>query len=190
VTGIVPSSQGRILFDGRDITALPSHHRVRVGIAQCAEGRKLFAGLTVRENLDLGAFGAPAQVRRDRRERIVDRLPALKDRLDQVATTMSGGQQQLVAIGRALMSDPKLVLCDEVTLGLSPKAADDIYDAILAVADLGGALVLVEQNVDRCLALANRAYVLAHGRIVLEAPAGELDRDSLAAAYLGSADSP
>jgi len=187
ISGLIASTGGSIDYRGSTITGLPSHRRLGLGIAHCQEGRKLFPGLTVRENLELGAFGLDRSARRVRMDEVLEQFGALAGRLDQVATTMSGGQQQLLAIARALMSSPSLVLCDEVTLGLSPRVADEIYAALLAVPLLGGSLLLAEQNADRCLAIASRAYVLSHGRIVLEAPSSEISRATLADAYLGSA---
>lgn len=185
LSGSIPVQEGTIEWLGRDITSLPAHRRPRLGIAHCQEGRRLFPGLTVTENLALGAYGVPAAERRNRLERIYTVFPAIADRRTQIATTMSGGQQQMVAIGRALMSDPRLLILDEVTLGLSPKVADEIYASIAGIAAPDTSLLLIEQDTERSLAVADRAIVLAHGEVVYSGPADALTRTQLLAAYLG-----
>lgn len=185
VSGLLPVRSGRVFWEGDDITALPPHLRARRGIAHCQEGRRLFRGLTVAENLEIAAGRTPRDVRDQRRETVLEIFPDLRDRLNQVATTMSGGQQQMVAIGRALMADPKLILCDEVTLGLSPKVADEIYRALREVAASGTSLLLVEQSVERCLSAASHVYVLARGTVVYDGSPRELEPRLLSAAYLG-----
>lgn len=190
ISGILPVSAGTVSWNGVDITRLPAERRPRLGIAHCQEGRRLFPGLTVLENLQLGAYGIPAAERRRRVERIFTLFPVVLERKEQIATTMSGGQQQMVAIGRALMADPQLLVLDEVTLGLSPKMADEIYTAIAAVAGPDTALVLIEQDTERSLRLAHHAVVLAHGSVVYDGPPGQLTHELLVAAYLGGNDSP
>ncbi|OJX64460.1 MAG: hypothetical protein BGO95_08240 [Micrococcales bacterium 73-13] len=186
VSGLLRPRKGSISWGGVDVTRRPTHARAKAGIAHCQEGRKLFAGLTVAENLRLGAFGAHRADIAAREAEVHQIFPILAERAGQIATTMSGGQQQMLAIGRALMSRPRLLLCDEVTLGLSPKVADEIYSALARVADEGTALLLVEQDAERCLAAARRAYVLERGRVRWQGKADELDDATLVAAYLGA----
>jgi branched-chain amino acid transport system ATP-binding protein len=190
VSGLVSAVSGVVMWAGQDITALPAHRRAAQGIAHCQEGRRLFAGLTVQENLLLGAYGVPAKERSERADAIYEYFPVLRDRRRQIGTTMSGGQQQMLAIGRALMSNPRLLMLDEVTLGLSPKVADEIYEAIERIASTGTSLLLVEQDADRCLDVAHRAYVLSHGRVAFEGPPSQLSHEQLVAAYLGGEGPP
>ncbi len=174
-SGLVRPSAGRLSFDGRDIGALPAHERVALGIAHCHEGRKLFGELTVRENLDLGAYTPRARHGlAARRERVFELFPALRERQEQLAGTLSGGQQQMVAIGRALMSSPRLLILDEASLGLAPIVASQILGAVADIRDAGTAVLLVEQNVHRSLAVADRAYVLDHGAVSFEGSPAEL----------------
>lgn len=140
------------------------------------------------ENLTLGAYGVPARERAQRLDRILTTFPVLAERRDQIGTTMSGGQQQMLAIGRALMSDPRLLILDEVTLGLSPKVADEIYAAIAAIAANDTSLLLVEQDTERSLAVADHAVVLAHGEVVYDGLPADLTRERLLSAYLGGVD--
>jgi ABC-type branched-subunit amino acid transport system ATPase component len=188
ISGILRVDSGRIMWRGEDITGTPSFRRARAGIAHCQEGRKLFAGMTVQENLELGAFDLAVAPRRERLEEVFDIFPILRDRAGQIATSMSGGQQQMVAIGRALMARPRLVVCDEVTLGLSPKVADEIYGSLGAIVASGSSLILVEQDAARCLSVAHRALVLARGSVVYSGLASELTEDDLVTAYLDHRD--
>lgn len=188
ISGLVAATSGSIRWNGREITGVPASRRARLGIAHCQEGRKLFRGLTVRENLELGGFGASGRQRAKRLEYVHEVFPVLAERRDQIATTMSGGQQQMVAIGRALMSAPTLLLLDEVTLGLSPKAADEIYSAIERIAATGTSLLLVEQDIARSTSVATRAVVLAQGQVVFDDMPSKLSQEQLIAAYLGNAD--
>jgi branched-chain amino acid transport system ATP-binding protein len=185
ISGLLPLSAGRVLWDGADITHLSAHQRAPLGIAHCQEGRKLFPGLTVAENLDLGAFRASRTEREERRDLVYQLFPVLKDRSRQIATTMSGGQQQMVAIGRALMARPRLLLCDEVTLGLSPKVADAIYVALEQVAATETSMLLVEQDTDRSMSVASHVYVLARGSVAYDGRPSRLDKSTLVSAYLG-----
>jgi ABC-type branched-subunit amino acid transport system ATPase component len=185
ISGLLRAQSGTITWEGADVTRWASHLRARAGIAHCQEGRKLFPGLTVVENLTLGAFGATRAQTAERMSAAFELFPVLRDRAKQVATTMSGGQQQMVAIARALMSAPRLLVCDEVTLGLSPKVADEIYLALERVAESGTSLLLIEQDAERCLSAADRAYVLQRGRVSWTGPAHELGQATLVAAYLG-----
>ncbi|WP_375384919.1 ATP-binding cassette domain-containing protein [uncultured Microbacterium sp.] len=186
ISGLLPASSGRVLWQGEDITSVPAFHRATARIAHCQEGRRLFVGLTVTENLELGGFRVPRAERDDLKAMVFDIFPVLKDRAKQVATTMSGGQQQMVAIGRALMAKPLLLLCDEVTLGLSPKVADEIYLALEQVAKTHTSMLLVEQDTDRSLAVASHAYLLSRGRVVYDGPPRALGKEQLLEAYLGT----
>jgi ABC-type branched-subunit amino acid transport system ATPase component len=187
VSGLLGAESGTIRWQGMDITQLPAHKRAKLGISHCQEGRKLFPGMSVRQNLELGAFGARRLIISQRVEEVFDAFPVLRERQNQIATTMSGGQQQMLAIGRALMAKPQLILFDEVTLGLSPKVADDIYESFGAVTAMGVSLLLVEQDAERCLSIASRAYVLGRGRILHERNASEITDELLVSAYLAGA---
>jgi branched-chain amino acid transport system ATP-binding protein len=186
ISGLVDVTSGSITWNGRDITSTPAHERARWGIAHCQEGRKLFRGLTVRENLELGGFRASKQERAERLSYVYEVFPLLAERQRQVATTMSGGQQQMVAIGRALMLAPTLLLLDEVTLGLSPKAADEIYGAVERISATGTSLLLVEQDIVRSTSVATRAVVLAQGAVVFDDRPSKLTEEQLLQAYLGN----
>ncbi|XPP26816.1 MAG: ATP-binding cassette domain-containing protein [Leucobacter sp.] len=185
ISGLLPVSGGELEFDGRDMRRVPAHARAAAGIAHCQEGRKLFPGLTVEENLMLGAFGKRRIDRQNLAELVLADFPVLHERRDQIATTMSGGQQQMLAIARALMSEPSLLILDELTLGLSPKAADEIYDVLTRIAERGTSLLLLEQNAERATKLADHVYVLSHGKVVFSGAPAELSQEDLVAAYLG-----
>ena len=189
VTGLLPPSAGQLTVDGTDVTALPAHQRVRLGVTCSPEGRKIFGELTVRQNLELG--GHTLTDRRDRAARLAEMFalfPVLADRADQVAGTMSGGQQQLLAMARALMSRPRLLLLDEASLGLSPVAVEGVYEAIDSIRSTGVAVLLIEQNASRSLAIADHAYVLSRGRITYDGPPDDLhDPADLETAYFGAA---
>ena len=187
ISGLNRARTGRVSFDGNDVTALQTHERARRGIAHCQEGRRLFAELTVAENLLLGAQTADARQAQADSLRWLDELfPILAERRGQLAGTLSGGQQQMLAIARALVARPKLLLCDEVSLGLSPKATDDVYQALERVSGSGIAIVLIEQNVHRSLALADHAYVLERGQVSFSGDPHELlDEQRLREAYFG-----
>lgn len=183
LAGIVPARSGRILLDGRDITGLAPEDRVALGIGHVPQGRQVFPGLTVEENLRLGAYPLRRRARSRYREvldGIYDRFPILADRTRQLAGTMSGGQQAALAVARALMSEPRLLLVDEPSAGLSPVAVQDLYAVLKDVAATGVTMVLVEQNVAFGLRLADTAHVLQTGRVVYSGPVAELDTDRLA----------
>ena len=187
ISGLRPLSAGRIRFDGEDISRLRADLRVRRGLCQSPEGRGIFPGMTVMENLDMGAY-----TRRDTRavatdlERVFGLFPRLAERRTQVAGTMSGGEQQMLAIGRALMASPKLLLLDEPSMGLAPKLIQQIFDIVTEINAQGTTVLLVEQNAAQALKRAHRAYILETGEIVREGTGAELAADdSVKAAYLG-----
>ncbi len=188
IAGLVPSAGGRITLDGRDVTGLPAERVVRLGVALVPEGRRVFARLTVSDNLRLGAASRrdPAGVAADR-ERVLELFPLLRERLWQAAGTLSGGQQQMLAIGRALMSRPRLLLLDEPSLGRAPIVVEQIFGLIGRLRDEGVTILLVEQNAHRALALADEASVLAGGRVDVSGSAAEVRASSdVERAYLGA----
>lgn len=187
VTGLIAPKSGKIEFEGKDITRMPAHKIVTLGMAHVPEGRRVFADLSVYENLLMGAF-----TRKDKDEiaktleMVYKRFPRLRERKNQVAGTLSGGEQQMLAMGRALMSHPKILLMDEPSMGLSPLFVNEIFDIIKEVSASGTTVLLVEQNAKKALSIADRAYVLETGKIVLDAAADVLMNDpSIKKAYLG-----
>jgi branched-chain amino acid transport system ATP-binding protein len=189
LAGLHRASAGRITMDGRDLTSLPPHHYCSAGIAIVPEGRRLFTRMSVRENLEVGSYAPAARRERARTlERVCTMFPAVRDKLDAPAGALSGGQQQMVAIGRALMARPRLLLLDEPSLGLSPLIVRAMFDAIRDVHAAGTAVLLVEQNVANALALADRAYLLEEGRVVAQGtPDAVFGDPALRRAYLGAA---
>jgi branched-chain amino acid transport system ATP-binding protein len=187
VHGIERPRAGRIVFDGQDITGWPSHRVCNLGIGQVAEGRQIFPSLTVDENLDTGAYIPRGRADKARtKARVFEMFPRLAERRDQYAGTMSGGEQQMLAIGRCLMGKPELILFDEPSLGLAPVIVQEVFRIIERLNRDGHTIVLVEQNVAVSLQLANRAYVLENGRITLSGSGAELLRDPrVREAYLG-----
>ena len=187
VTGLIAPKSGKIEFEGKDITKMPAHKIVTLGMAHVPEGRRVFADLSVYENLLMGAF-----TRKDKDEiaktleMVYKRFPRLRERKNQVAGTLSGSEQQMLAMGRALMSHPKMLLMDEPSMGLSPLFVNEIFDIIKEVSASGTTVLLVEQNAKKALSIADRAYVLETGKIVLDAAADVLMNDpSIKKAYLG-----
>jgi branched-chain amino acid transport system ATP-binding protein len=187
ISGLVPAAAGRIRFDGEDILGLPAQAILRRGIAHCPEGRRVFPHMTVHENLLMGAY-----VRRDHAavaadlERVFAHFPILAERRRQAAGTLSGGEQQMLAIGRALMARPRLILFDEPSLGLAPAVVETVFGIIAGIQREGTTVLMVEQNAYMALQLASRAYVLETGRIVLEGPARALaENEHVRTAYLG-----
>jgi branched-chain amino acid transport system ATP-binding protein len=187
LAGIEPARSGRIVFDGKDITRLPPHAFCAAGIAVVPEGRRLFTGMTVRENLELGSVVPAAKaLRRESLDAVLELFPAVREKLASPAGELSGGQQQMVAIARALMARPRLLLLDEPSLGLSPLIVEHMFDAVRRIHAQGVSVLLVEQNVHLALALADRAYVLEEGRIVAAGePDALLARPEIQRAYLG-----
>jgi branched-chain amino acid transport system ATP-binding protein len=191
ISGVRPLSSGSIRFRGEDIASVPAHRRVEMGICQAPEGRGIFPGMTVLENLDMGAYTRPRSQRADvqaQLKRVLELFPRLAERRGQLGGTLSGGEQQMLAIGRALMSHPRLLLLDEPSMGLAPKLVAQIFSIISEINQLGTTILLVEQNAAMALQRADRAYVLETGTIVRSDEAGRLlDDDSVRAAYLGGA---
>ncbi len=187
VTGLIPSKAGKVIFEGQDITKLPGHKIVTKGIAHVPEGRRVFAQLSVYENLKLGAYTRKDKTEiEESLEMIYKRFPRLKERRTQLAGTLSGGEQQMLAMGRALMSKPRIILMDEPSMGLSPIFVNEIFDIIQEVSAAGTTVLLVEQNAKKALSIADRAYVLETGNITLSGDASELmNDDSVKKAYLG-----
>jgi branched-chain amino acid transport system ATP-binding protein len=186
ISGVQPKARGRMLFDGVDIDRLPAHRRVARGIAQVPEGRQVFTPLSVEDNLRLGAFCCRDANQDSALGRVYDLFPALSERRRLAAGNLSGGQQQMLAIGRALMSRPRLLLLDEPSMGLAPVLVDEILDTVVALRRSGVTVLLVEQNVSAALAIADRAYVIETGRIVLSGASAALANDPrVREAYLG-----
>ncbi len=187
IVGLVPPISGTIRLFGRDLRGVPTHRIVADGVALVPEGRAVFSSMSVRENLELGSFLKREKAGREARlERCVRLFPRLGERLAQEAGTLSGGEQQMLAIARALMGDPKLILLDEPSLGLAPKLVAQIFESILEIAKSGITILLVEQNTRLALETAERAYVLVTGEVALQGSAAELREDPrIRAAYLG-----
>ena len=187
ITGLLPAKKGSVLFEGKDITKVPGHKIVSMGMAHVPEGRRIFAQLSVLQNLRMGAY-----TRKDKDESeatlkmVYERFPRLEERQNQMAGTLSGGEQQMLAMGRALMSHPRIILMDEPSMGLSPIFVNEIFEIIKEVSKSGTTVLLVEQNAKKALSIADRAYVLETGSIVLEGRADVLmSDDSIKKAYLG-----
>jgi len=187
IAGLHRAREGSLRFNGQDITQLASHRFCTQGIAIVPEGRRLFTGMSVRDNLELGSYlPGPKSQRAESLARVLALFPALEEKLPQPAGSLSGGQQQMVAIGRAMMSRPQLLLLDEPSLGLAPLIVQTMFQAIRQINAEGTSVLLVEQNVAMAMELARRAYVMEEGRIVAEGPADELmERPEIQKAYLG-----
>ncbi|HEY3067137.1 MAG TPA: ABC transporter ATP-binding protein [Methylomirabilota bacterium] len=187
VSGLLRARRGEVRFEGERIDRLPCHRVVERGVVHVPEGRKVFSSLTVRENLELGSYTRAAKARRaDSLERVFALFPRLRERVVQAAGTLSGGEQQMLAIGRALMARPRLLMLDEPSLGLAPIVVAEIFRIIAEINRAGTTILLVEQNTRQALALSRRGYVLENGRIVLVGSGGELlDNDHVKRAYLG-----
>jgi branched-chain amino acid transport system ATP-binding protein len=189
IARLLPLRAGRLVWDGIDLGRLAPQALGDQGIALIPEGRRLFGAMSVEENLDMGAYRSSARGERSAGlERVYAMFPILRERRHQLAGTLSGGQQQMVAIGRALMARPRLLLIDEPSLGLAPSIVSQVFEVIRSVHDEGLSILLIEQNVALALATADRAYVMADGRMVADGPAAELmRRDDVREAYLGAA---
>jgi branched-chain amino acid transport system ATP-binding protein len=187
ISGLLRARAGEILLDGRRIDRRSSHDVVGEGVVQVPEGRKIFAGLSVLDNLELGAYTPRARPHRaESLRRVLDLFPILRERARQAAGTMSGGQQQMLAIGRALMARPRVLMLDEPSLGLAPLVVQDIFRTIAAINQAGTTVLLVEQNTRQALGLARRGYVLENGRVALEGSGSELlGNEHVKRAYLG-----
>lgn len=187
ITGLLSPKKGSVLFEGHDITKVPAHKIVSMGMAHVPEGRRVFSQLSVYENLKLGAYTRKDKSNIDKElQSIYERFPRLAERKNQLAGTLSGGEQQMLAMGRALMSKPSIVLMDEPSMGLSPILVNEIFDIIESISKSGTTVLLVEQNAKKALSIADRAYVLETGKVVLEGDAKDLlENDSIKKAYLG-----
>jgi branched-chain amino acid transport system ATP-binding protein len=189
VSGIRPVTSGQILFDGQDISKMPAHERVELGISQAPEGRGIFPGMTVLENLEMGKFfraGRKTEMDQDL-DHVYHLFPRLKERASQFGGTLSGGEQQMLAIGRALMQRPKVLLLDEPSMGLAPMMIQNIFNIITQINKEGTTILLVEQNAQQALQRAHRAYILEVGHVTKEAPAKDLLNDpAVKEAYLGT----
>ena len=187
ISGLLPVARGEIAFEGRSLLGVPAHRRAELGIALVPEGRELWPQLTVRENLELGAYGKAARRRlSESLERVYELFPVVKERSRQVAGSMSGGEQQMVAIARALMTRPRLLMLDEPSLGLAPVVVSQVFDTIRRLHAEGLTILLVEQNLKKALEMADRGYVVETGSISIEGTAADLLADpTIRSAYLG-----
>lgn len=187
ITGLIPAKSGQILFEGKDITRVPGYKLVPMGIAHVPEGRRVFAQLSVLQNLKMGAYTrSDKQEVEDTIKRVYKRFPRLEERKNQLAGTLSGGEQQMLAMGRAMMSEPKLLMLDEPSMGLAPLLVEQIFDIIRELHKAGATILLVEQNAQMALEVADRAYVLETGSITLSGSGHELlESDAIKKAYLG-----
>jgi branched-chain amino acid transport system ATP-binding protein len=186
ISGLLHPRRGRVVFEGKDISRTAAHHLVRAGIGHAPEGRRIFARMTVLENLLMGAFTRDQTTIQPDIERVMDLFPRLRERTHQLGGTLSGGEQQMLAIGRALMSAPRVLLLDEPSLGLSPILVQQVFATIREINGQGTTVLLVEQNALQALSIAHRAYVLQTGRVVLTGPADQVkENESVRKAYLG-----
>ena len=186
IAGLLKPRSGRILFKNKNTTMMSASRIVPLGMALCPEGRRIFQQMTVRENLEMGAYCRPDRESRTSINDVFSRFPRLKEREKQIAGTLSGGEQQMLAMGRALMSRPKLLMLDEPSMGLAPILVEQIFDIIKELHEAGTTILLVEQNAQMALSIADRAYVLGTGSITMSGPAEEvLSDDRVRAAYLG-----
>lgn len=187
IVGLLKPSQGSVIFNGQDVTRLSAHAKAAAGLVLVPEGRQLFTDMTVYENLEMGAFTKRAKANfKQNLEMVYDMLPRLKERSEQKSGTMSGGEQQMLAVGRGLMAQPEILMIDELSLGLAPFLVLDLFEILKRIKDQGLTMVLVEQNVQMALAVSDYAYVLAEGRVELEGPSREVAKNShVREAYLG-----
>ena len=186
ISGVRPVTSGRISFEGRDIASVPAHERVKLGISQSPEGRRIFPGMSVLENLEMGTYARRGGAFETDLQRVFGLFPRLAERRNQPGGTLSGGEQQMLAIGRALMAAPKVLLLDEPSMGLAPRLVSQIFEIITEINQQGTTVLLVEQNAAQALQRSHRAYVLETGRVVKSAVARDLlDDAAVKAAYLG-----
>ncbi len=186
IAGLLKPRSGRIEFEGEDLVGVPTHKMVSKGIALCPEGRRIFQDMTVRENLEMGAFTRSDEESLEMRTRVYESFPRLKERRSQLGGTLSGGEQQMLAMGRALMSKPKLMMLDEPSMGLAPILVKEIFAIIKELNEQGTTILLVEQNASMALSIADRAYVLETGKVSMHGDANELLHDKrVREAYLG-----
>ena len=186
ISGLIGTRKGSLVFNGEDVTGTRSDRMVALGLVQVAEARELFGTLTVEENLSMGAWTTPRNERADTEAFVLDLFPILKERRRQAAETMSGGQQQMLAIGRALMSQPKLLMLDEPSIGLAPKLVSLVLESVQRIRDTGTTILIVEQNAAATLALSDRAYIMENGKIAFEGQGTHLlDDERVRQAYLG-----
>jgi branched-chain amino acid transport system ATP-binding protein len=186
ISGLLHPRRGRVVYEGKDVSRTAAHHLVRAGIGHAPEGRRIFARMTVLENLLMGAFTRDQTTIQPDIERVMDLFPRLRERTHQLGGTLSGGEQQMLAIGRALMSAPRVLLLDEPSLGLSPILVQQVFATIREINGQGTTVLLVEQNALQALSIAHRAYVLQTGRVVLTGPADRVkENESVRKAYLG-----
>jgi branched-chain amino acid transport system ATP-binding protein len=188
IAGLLKPRSGSITFEGRSLLGMKTHKLVSQGMALCPEGRRIFQLMTVRENLEMGGYSRPPQEIEGSLENVFSRFPRLKEREKQIAGTLSGGEQQMLAMGRGIMSAPDLIMLDEPSLGLAPLLVNTIFDTIKEIKAMGKTILLVEQNALKALSVADNAYVLEQGRITKFGPGQELLKDpAIAEAYLGKA---
>ena len=186
ISGLLRTKTGSIEFDGKDITKIPAYKLVKMGLTQVPEGRRIFSQMTVKENLEMGAFTSPKGEIEASLDKVYQLFPRLKERFKQIAGTLSGGEQQMLAMGRALMSNPKLMMLDEPSMGLAPILVEEIFEIIEDLHKAGTTILLVEQNAQMALSIANRAYVLENGEITLSGTGSELAKsERVQKAYLG-----
>lgn len=186
IAGLLRPREGSIAFEGKNLAGIPAHKLISLGMALCPEGRRIFQQMTVRENLEMGGYTRQAAEIESSMENVFERFPRLKEREKQVAGTLSGGEQQMLAMGRALMSKPKLLMLDEPSMGLAPILVEQIFDIIKELHKAGTTILLVEQNAQMALSIADRAYVLGTGQITMSGAAADvLADDRVRAAYLG-----
>ena len=187
VAGLIKPKSGEIIFDGQGIIGIPAHKIVSKGMALCPEGRRIFQQLSVKENLEMGSYTRPVNEVSESIEKVYELFPRLKERYKQIAGTLSGGEQQMLAMGRALMSKPRLMMLDEPSMGLAPILVEQIFDIIKNLHKSGTTILLVEQNAQMALSIADRGYVMETGRIVIGGTGKELLRDdAVKKAYLGA----
>ena len=186
ISGLLRSKTGSIVFNGKNLGGIPAHKIVSMGIAHVPEGRRIFQQMTVEENIEMGAFTRPGSEYAERVENVFNHFPRLQERRKQIAGTLSGGEQQMLAMGRAMMSAPQLLMLDEPSMGLSPILVDEIFEIIKSFHESGTTILLVEQNANKSLAISDRAYVLENGKIILTGTGRELmQSEEIKKAYLG-----